>query len=282
MHFKYRLLLISLSLFLLPGLCGQLHLVTAGSVYAETLSPVKPVPPPPPAFPAPPVFPPGVPATVSPELLPAAETLPDALARPALPRDLLPKKLPSPVPRPPLPVPVDTPVDDTPLLTEATRLLAPSPTVEPLLPGPDPDPGVVYVVPFIFVMVPPEVQEMVFDRFVDLLNQHSDELKLKFIILKQGIEGVDHNWLDARKYVLGDVYAYVEESGCCSTDIRTRLRLRYYRAGQEKPVFDFHLPQRIFFDHDQATLPVKREELGRQIADRLVSELYKTLKQGDP
>jgi hypothetical protein len=153
-----------------------------------------------------------------------------------------------------------------------------TPKPPPLLPEPDPEPGVVYVLPFISLMVPPEVQERVFDQFVDTLNQRGVAQKLKFVILKQGLDKTQRAWLEARKYTLGEIFAYVEESGCCSTDLRTRVRLTYYRAHQADPVVNFEYPARVFFDHDRSTLAIERQKLADQIAGVLVEELFKALQ----
>jgi hypothetical protein len=156
--------------------------------------------------------------------------------------------------------------------------LARTPKPPPLLPEPDADPGIVYVAPFITLMVPPEVQERVFDQFVDTLNQRGAAQKLKFVILKQGIDKVDRSWLEARKYAVGEIYGYVEDSGCCSTDLRTRVRLTYYRAHQPEPVLKYEYPVRTFFDHDRSNLAAERQKLADQIAGALVDELFKAFQ----
>ncbi len=134
------------------------------------------------------------------------------------------------------------------------------------------------MLPFIWLMVPPEVQERVFDQFVDTLNQRGVAQKLKFVIFKQGLDKTQHAWLDARKYALGEIFGYVEDSGCCSTDLRTRVRLTYYRAHQAEPVLKYEYPVRTFFDHDRSTLAVERQKLADQIAAVLVEEMFKALQ----
>jgi hypothetical protein len=98
------------------------------------------------------------------------------------------------------------------------------------------------------------------------------------VILKQGLDKTDRSWLGARKYVLGEVCGYVEESGCCSTDIRTRVRMSYYRSHQEEPVLKYEYPARAFFEHDRSTLDVERIKFADQIAGVLVEELFKALQ----
>jgi hypothetical protein len=127
-------------------------------------------------------------------------------------------------------------------------------------------------------MVPPEVEERIFDQFIDTLNQLGAARKLKFVILKQGVNKTDPVWLGARKHAVGEIYGYVEESGCCSTDIRARVRLTYYRAHQVEPVLKYEYPVRVFFEHERSTLAVERHKLADQIAGVLVEELFKALE----
>ena len=203
-----------------------------------------------------------------------ADEVPDVIAQPDLPQELRP--LGVPLPRPGR-VP-KAPADAEPVQLKLQTPLARTPQPQPLLPPPDPEPGVVYVLPFISLMVPQAVQERVFDQFVDTLNQRGADRKLKFVIVKQGLDKTDRAWLSARKHVLGEIYGYVEDSGCCSTDLRTRVRLTYYRANQGEPVLKYEYPVRIYFDHDRSTLAVERQKLADQIAVTLVEELLKVLQ----
>lgn len=147
-----------------------------------------------------------------------------------------------------------------------------------LLPEPEPEPGVVYVVPFVSVMVPDEVDARVFDQFIDTLNRESEALNLQFVILKEGLQRVSPQWLSIRKYVTGEIYAYVEDSGCCSTDLRTKARLSYYLPHQDAPAFGFEYPVKSFFDHDRSTIGIERAKLSDDIAVALASELLKALQ----
>lgn len=147
-----------------------------------------------------------------------------------------------------------------------------------LLPEAEPEPGVIYVIPFVSVMVPQEVDGRIFDQFVDILNQQGASLELRFVILKEGLQRVDPDWLAARKYVTGEIYAYVEDSGCCSTDLRTKARLTYRRPRQTDPAFGFEYPTKRFFDHDLSTLAKERLALADNIAQVLASELLSALK----
>jgi hypothetical protein len=175
---------------------------------------------------------------------------------------------------PKAPAPAEEPL----LLAKLQEPLPRTPKPPPLLPEPDAEPGVVYVAPFITLMVPAEVRERIFDQFVDTLNQQGASHGLKFVILRQAIDRIDRDWLGQRKYVLGEIYSYVEDSGCCSTDLRARARLTYYRAHQTDPALKFEYPVRTFFEHDRSTLAAEREKIADQIAAALVEEMTKALQ----
>ena len=142
-----------------------------------------------------------------------------------------------------------------------------------LLPEPELEPGIVYVVPFTGVMVPDEVHERIFDQFVDMMNEQADILGLQFVILKQGLQGTTSGWLTVRKYITGEIYSYVEKSGCCSTDMRTKARITYHHPKQKTPLFDTTLPVSVFFDHDQSNIGVERLRLAESIATTLAKRL---------
>ena len=147
-----------------------------------------------------------------------------------------------------------------------------------LLPIPEPEPGVIYVVPFVAIMVPNEVNDRFFDEFIDLLNQGGEEFGVQFVILKEGLQRVAPDWLAIRKYVTGEIYAYVEDSSCCATELRTRARLTYHRPGREVPEFAYEYPVKTFFDHDSSTIDVERVKVAEDIAAKLSGELLKTLR----
>lgn len=218
------------------------------------------------------------PVTAAPATPAVAEIseVPEVIAQPALPQELRPPGVPQPRPgRQPEARTVT--VDEPSLLGKLQDMFGRTPKPPPLLPPPDPEPGVVYVVPFITLMVPAEVRERVFDQFVDALNQKGVERKLKFIILKQPLDKIDRAWLGERKYILGEIYGYVEDSGCCSTDLRTRARLTFYRAHLPDPALKYEYPVRMFFSHDESTLAVERQKLSDRVAEVLVAELLKAL-----
>jgi len=137
-----------------------------------------------------------------------------------------------------------------------------------------------YVVPFTTVMVPPAVSERVFDRFVDALSEKGIDKKYNVVILKQGLDGIDPGWLATHYYITGDLFAYVEESGCCNTTIRTRSRIRLFQPGSTEPALMMEYPREVFFDHDYTTIEQQRRLLARDIAETLAAYLIDALSKG--
>jgi hypothetical protein len=200
------------------------------------------------------------------------------VAQPDIPQELRPSGIP--IVRPGRVRPRTIEVQDEVLVAsmpEPRRQVEP-PRPPKLLPEQEPEPGIVYVVPFVSVMVPEEVSSRVFDQFVDALNQGGEALGLQFLILKEGLQRVSPEWLGVRKYVTGEIYAYVEDSGCCSTDLRSKARLTYRRPDQHGPAFGFEYPVRNFFDHDQSSLEIERNKMSDDIAATLASELLKAIQ----
>ncbi|GAB6083920.1 hypothetical protein JCM30471_28340 [Desulfuromonas carbonis] len=135
----------------------------------------------------------------------------------------------------------------------------------------------VYILPFTTLMVPGVVAEGVFDDFVDLLNEASESGGTEFVILKSGTKKVGHDWLASRTYVTGELFGYVEDSGCCSTEIRARARVHLFRPGQPSPVFDYEMPVKEMFDHDRSTLDQERTRISRRVAETLSVQVLKHL-----
>ncbi len=206
------------------------------------------------------------------------KTVASIVAQPELPEGLRPSGIPVLRPgRIPRKLPAETDDRLTVAMPQPLQKTLP-PRPPSLLPAVEPEPGVVYVVPFVSVMVPNEVDGRIFDQFVDILNAQGESLKLQFVILKEGLQRVDPAWLAVRKYVTGEVYAYVEDSGSSSTDLRTKARLTYRKPSQKEPAFGFEYPVRRFFNHDLSTIVKERIALADNIAQTLADALIKALK----
>ena len=139
---------------------------------------------------------------------------------------------------------------------------------------------IVYLVPFTTVMVPMPVAEAVFDQFVETLNESGPAAGYEFVILKGDLERVDPAWLRKATYVTGEIFGYVEESGCCSTDIRTKSRLALYRPGSSEPKLSHEYPAKAFFDHDYSNLAAERKKLAERISLDLSGRLIQALGGG--
>ncbi len=134
----------------------------------------------------------------------------------------------------------------------------------------------VYVVPFTTIMVPEEVTEGLFDRFVDDLNEANPQAGIDYIILKQGLDAIDTTWLQKRDYVIGEVFAYVEDIGSASASIRTKSRITLYQSGRKEPTLRLDYPVEIFYEKDYTTL----EDARRKLAVKISSSMAQKLSEG--
>ncbi len=232
---------------------------------------IEPVAPVAPAAEAPLVAPLAPPAVAEPlkvveKFAPAVIEPPSVAEKPPLKLAALPAK------------PAVTPREVKPKLSEETVSRSLSSGRQP---GVDTRPlQTIYVVPFTTIMVPLPVAEAVFDQFVETLNQTGPSVGYEFIILKDDFERVDPAWLRKATYVTGEIFGYVEESGCCSTDIRSKSRLALYRPGASEPKLRHEYPAKAFFDHDYSTLDAERKKLAERISHDLSSQLIKALGGG--
>lgn len=144
---------------------------------------------------------------------------------------------------------------ERPLLTRSERFLPPFPD-EP-----------VYVVPFLAVMVPPEIEQGIFDRLVDNLNASAGGRE--FIIVKRGREPEGKAWLADKHYLEGEIFGFRQDSGCCSTELRLQARITYHQPGEETPTLVAAFPRLILFDHDRSTLELEKERLIAESAQNL-------------
>lgn len=135
----------------------------------------------------------------------------------------------------------------------------------------------IFVVPFTTVMVPRQVRETMFDRFVDRLNEIGEERAIEFLILKRGFEEVADSVRKDHYLITGEIFSYVEDSGCCSTDIRTKSRLNIYEPGAVAPSLQFDYPKEVFFQHDYSSLVQQRDLLAKDVADYLADQLYSAM-----
>ncbi len=146
--------------------------------------------------------------------------------------------------------------------------------------APRPEQDIIYIVPFRTVMVPAGVAEPLFDGFVDELNRRGEKLGgdgYAFVILKEDLAQIDPEWLAAHYYVSGDVYGYVEDSGCCSTEMQISARLELFQPEMAEPTLTLHYPDGLYFDHDRASLVQKRRELAQRVAGKMAAGFWDAL-----
>lgn len=134
-------------------------------------------------------------------------------------------------------------------------------------------PDTLYIVPFLNVMVPGTFSSQLFDTFVDRVLLLADPFDIRIRILKQGIDGVDADWLAQQHYATGELFGYFEESGCCSTEIEAKVRAYYHVPGAVEPVGNVIVPDDTFFDHDLTTLERERTVLATSMGQEL-AELF--------
>ena len=141
-------------------------------------------------------------------------------------------------------------------------------------------PQIIYVVPFTTIMVPDEVTEGLFDRFVDILNEAQAQDGLEFVILKQGLDAIDTNWLSKHDYVMGEIFAYVEEVGSSTGSIRAKSRISLFQAGQIEPTLQLDYPVDIFYEKDYSSLEDVRLKLADKISGSMAQKLNEALTGG--
>lgn len=136
----------------------------------------------------------------------------------------------------------------------------------------------VYVIPFDTTLVPPDVGEPVFNEFVDRLNALRRNTKVaKFLILKEELKEVEPAWLVKQTYISGDIWGYVESSGCCSTGMKVKSRLYLYEAGKNEPSLEVFVPESEFFEHDRMSISAAKERMALKLARGLADAVIKKL-----
>jgi hypothetical protein len=142
-----------------------------------------------------------------------------------------------------------------------------------------PPPGeVLYVVPFAAVMVPQEIVDGIFDRLIDELNATSPN-GAPAIILKRDLKQIDIEWLATKHYLTGELFGYVRDSGCCSTEIRLRTRINYYQPGNQTPTLVVTCQREELFDHDLSTFDAEQQKMIAELTQTLIDKLRQELNQ---
>jgi len=135
------------------------------------------------------------------------------------------------------------------------------------------------VLPFISTLVPESFSEAVFNDYVDSLNDsHGLSNFAWFAIVKDDLAAVEKILSPAHIYISGEIWSYIENSGCCSTEMRVKSRLRIFRVGSRELLWEAELPFESFFEHDLSTAAHEREKLARNLSARMTAETIKALK----
>lgn len=137
----------------------------------------------------------------------------------------------------------------------------------------------VYVAPFVNTLVPELIAEPVFNNFVDDLNRKRTIPDVKFFaIIKDDLKDVDQAWLEKQAYITGELWSYIENSGCCSTEIRIKSRVNIHMPGQQASL-EIFIPKEIFFEHDKSSIDMERARFARELSDQLSAEVLKALSK---
>ncbi|HAD03729.1 MAG: hypothetical protein A2091_11520 [Desulfuromonadales bacterium GWD2_61_12] len=131
----------------------------------------------------------------------------------------------------------------------------------------------VYVIPFLAVMVPSAIETGILDRLVDTLNRDAQLTGRELIILKRTPAEIDAAWLASHYYIGGELFGFVRDSGCCSTEMRLKARLAYYQPGKTQPTLTLAVKREAFFDHDSSTLAGEEERLINDVVTAFTDEL---------
>lgn len=140
--------------------------------------------------------------------------------------------------------------------------------------NPAPEDNIVYVVPFAESLVPAEFSETVFNEFIDTLNRDRLQTDVKwYYILKEEIKDIDPEWLTRQVYISGELWSYIENTGCCSTELRAKARLRLVESEQKDATLEIQIPVETFFEHDRSTLAQERQRMAQRLATEMATTI---------
>lgn len=136
----------------------------------------------------------------------------------------------------------------------------------------------IYVIPFDATLVPSDFGDPVFNEFVDRLNALRKNTRVaKFLILKEDLKEVEPAWLIKQTYISGDIWGYLENSGCCSTEMKVKSRIYLYEPGKNDPSMEAYLPEEDFIEHDRVSIQAAKTRMGKALARSLADAVIKKL-----
>lgn len=135
------------------------------------------------------------------------------------------------------------------------------------------------IVPFTTTLVPPAFSESVFNDFVDGMNENQQQADLAwFGIVKDDMTELAKLLSPSHIYISGEIWSYIENSGCCSTELRVKSRLRIFRVQSKELLWEAAIPLESFFEHDRSTFEIEREKIGKRLSALMVKETVQALQ----
>lgn len=139
--------------------------------------------------------------------------------------------------------------------------------------------NIVPVLPFASTLVPAQLSEAVFNDYVDLLNDKPQNSELAwFAIVKEDVASMEKILPPSHIYVSGELWSFIENAGCCSTELRIKSRLRFLRVKSRELLWEADIQMDSFFEHDSSTLTVEREKIGKRLSAAMAKETQKALQ----
>jgi len=134
------------------------------------------------------------------------------------------------------------------------------------------------ILPFSNTLVPESFSEAVFNDFVDGLNENPQKAGFSwFGIVKDDMKELEKILAPAYIYITGEIWSYIENSSCCSTELRVKSRLRIYRVVTKELLWEAEIPVDSFFEHDSSTFPLEREKLAKRLSATMIKRTLKAL-----
>ena len=139
------------------------------------------------------------------------------------------------------------------------------------------------ILPFVGTLVPETFSTAVFDNCVDILNDNHAQTSIKwFSIIKDDLQEVTKALPPDHLYVAGELWSYIENSGCCSTELQIKARVRVLKAGTQEQLFEAEIPTSSFFEHDRSTLTTERSRLAMRLSREMAARILHVLKSRAP
>ena len=133
--------------------------------------------------------------------------------------------------------------------------------------------------PFSSILASNAFTESVFNDFVDTMNENSTRTPFTwFGIIKEDLTEVEQILAPGHIYLSGEVWSYLEDTGCCSTAISVKSRIRIHRVVSRELLWEAEIPLETFFEHDNSSLAIEREKFEKRLSMTMANELIKGLK----